>query len=704
MKLSSQHRLFLSLLLLLAGIIGATKIALNAPMLDIRISQGPNDTLLVSPTSPHTAALFAADSTIESLGSIPLNPQLLIEEPDQLPSWSEYNAVMHNMTQLAAESNAASLTAQIDGKAIILPVRERTLLDLPGLFWLQVSIAGLAFLIAAGVYSFRPKNAGAKHFFFAGLFIGISALSASVYSSREIILDGDTFLFLSRANQLGAVFFTAALVALLSQYPKPLFKGFRFTLLFYLLGLLGWLGFASQLYPDPSSVYAVVLLLFSISFVLAYKQWQKTRHSPVERASLKWYLLSIYIGTGLFAIFILIPVALGITPPASQGVMFLVFLAMFIGIALGIIRYRLFDLDRWWFNAWSWFLGGVFIIALDALLIMAIGLSTETALALSLALVGWIYFPLRQWLMAKLFKSAEKQNDHINRLIEKLFSAQTAQELSLFWQSTLAETWYTLSFEESIGKRHHSQIKGEGQILEVPHLSEDRYLIFSYPNQGSRLFNQEDLATAELFYQIGQQALAGLSVRQQAIEEKNRIFSDLHDDVGAKLLSILYKTEDPDLNEITRSALQDLREIVSQPDASRANLNEQVSRWQQEMRLRLKDAQIKLHWTQTQLPHQMVSTLTLNHIMRILREATNNIIKHAHASEVKVSLELAPDLRLNIQITDNGLSQDPQHWVLGRGTRNIRHRSQLLGGEATWQKAHPQGCQVNLILPFQPKP
>jgi len=703
MQISSQHRLFLSSILLIIGIFTAIELALKAPILDVKISMDTQtQQILISPKSLPTQALFADNSHLESIAGVPVRAALLIEEPDQLPTWAAYNQFMSEMAIIYQASLQGQVLAVVSGKTVVLPVRDRSVLDLPGLFWLQVVIAGLAFLIAAGVYAFKKQNAGAQQFFFAGFALGVSALSASVYSSREFILDGDWILMLSISNQLGAVFFTVALVALMAHYPKKLFHQFWVMPSILLAGLFSWLGFSLQLYPNPSGVYMATLVLFSMSFILAYSQWQLTRNMPVERASLKWYLLSIYLGTGLFAVFILIPVSLGIPAPTSQGVMFLVFLLMFIGIALGIIRYRLFDLDRWWFAAWGWFLGGLFLITLDALFIFGIGLNTETALVISLAVIGWLYFPARQWIMTKLFKSNEKQNDQLNLLIKRLFSAQNAEDLNRVWQNTLAETWHTLSVDEVTDKLNKSQITKDGQQLELPSLRDDKHLIFTHPNQGSRLFNKHDLETAELFYQIGQQALVGLKIRRQTIEEKNRIFSDLHDDVGAKLLSLLYKTADPDLNQITRSALQDLREIVSQPDASSANLNNQMQHWQQEMRLRLQDSKVKLHWTQNTIPNQMVSTLTLNHIMRILREATNNILKHAQSTEVWIDLHLTETNELQIGIKDNGLTQDPKEWVLGRGTRNIRHRSELLNGSATWYKVEPQGCHLILNLPLLP--
>ena len=133
------------------------------------------------------------------------------------------------------------------------------------------------------------------------------------------------------------------------------------------------------------------------AIVFAATQWFYTRHKPVERAALLWFLLAIFLGTGLFAGFQLIPAALGMDLLIPQSVLFAVFLLMYAGIALGLLRYRLFDIDRWWFEIWSWLLGGIAVILVDFALVSIPALSNTAALSLALAAVGWIYFPLRQW-------------------------------------------------------------------------------------------------------------------------------------------------------------------------------------------------------------------------------------------------------------------------------------------------------------------
>ena len=57
-------------------------------------------------------------------------------------------------------------------------------------------------------------------------------------------------------------------------------------------------------------------------------------------------------------------------------------------------------------------------------------------------------------------------------------------------------------------------------------------------------------------------------------EERERIYRDLHDDVGAKLLSLVYRAQRPEDADLARSALRDLREVVSCTGADRFSLEE----------------------------------------------------------------------------------------------------------------------------------
>jgi signal transduction histidine kinase len=685
--------MLLGVFFLLLSLIVSTQLALKSPILGLTWS---------SAQALPTLTINGENRQLQTLDTLTLRPDFWIEEPDQLGDWARYNQLMVDMQHLYTLAQSGQISAQIDGENRMLSVGYRQLSALPALFWLQMVIGSIAFLIAYGVFAFRPHSPGAKQFALSGLGIFLAILAAAIYSSRELIISGELMLFLSRLNQFGAFLFTVALLSMLLHYPQKLRYANRFTLFIYLVGFVAWTGFAWQWYGETSTAYISVLAIFCATFVLAAIQWLQTRHQPLARASLKWFLLSIYLGTGLFALFILIPVALNLTPPASQAMMFFVFLLMFIGIALGITRYRLFDLDRWWWITWSWLLGGAALIATDALLISLVGLKQDIALAIALAVIGWLYFPLRQAVIGRFYGTNDFPIEQIKRLIAQLGASSSEQELAQTWQQSVLDEWQPLRFDLLDDSAPKVSFANQGETLRLPHLSPARVLALHYPNEGHRLFNSRDQQKAQIFYEIGRQALIGLQTRQHAEAEKQRILADLHDDVGAKLLSLLYKTDDAELNELTRSALQDLRTIVAQPQINALPLNEALQNWQAESQQRLSDAKLALAWKVTLPPQLTLSRGMMNDLARILREALTNILKHAQgANQVSIAFSLPPPGdTLWLIIDDNGQAQAPAQWELGRGTRNIRYRVQKLGGECDWQV--DQGTQLTIRLPIHP--
>jgi len=94
-------------------------------------------------------------------------------------------------------------------------------------------------------------------------------------------------------------------------------------------------------------------------------------------------------------------------------------------------------------------------------------------------------------------------------------------------------------------------------------------------------------------------------------------------------------------------------------------------------------------------------TVRATAIFRIVQEALTNIMRHAAASEVKVSLEKKDDT-LVLEVRDNGIgilegriSDSKSHGLIG-----IRERVLLLGGEAVISGKPGEGTQVRVSLPI----
>ncbi|MDR9778322.1 ATPase, partial [Rhizobium hidalgonense] len=139
-------------------------------------------------------------------------------------------------------------------------------------------------------------------------------------------------------------------------------------------------------------------------------QWWINRDNPRARAALRWFAACILVSCGLFVFLVQTSQLLDINLNLSQGYALGFFLLVTIGIALGLKRYRLFDLDQWAFGILFWLGGAIVLVALDAVLIML--LSPVMSLGVALLICGLIWLPLRGILQRHFFiKPQFKQED-----------------------------------------------------------------------------------------------------------------------------------------------------------------------------------------------------------------------------------------------------------------------------------------------------
>jgi two-component system, NarL family, sensor kinase len=91
-------------------------------------------------------------------------------------------------------------------------------------------------------------------------------------------------------------------------------------------------------------------------------------------------------------------------------------------------------------------------------------------------------------------------------------------------------------------------------------------------------------------------------------------------------------------------------------------------------------------------------------LFRIVQEMLNNIVKHAKASKVDVSLTQQTN-HILLEITDNGIGFDPdalfadQENHKGLGLRNIRKRAALIGGTFHIHSATNSGTAISITIP-----
>ncbi|MCR8561808.1 hypothetical protein KXD93_29400 [Mucilaginibacter sp. BJC16-A38] len=89
-------------------------------------------------------------------------------------------------------------------------------------------------------------------------------------------------------------------------------------------------------------------------------------------------------------------------------------------------------------------------------------------------------------------------------------------------------------------------------------------------------------------------------------------------------------------------------------------------------------------------------------LFRILQEILNNIMKHAHATQISIRLDYQNE-QLYLKVTDNGVgfdTADLQHTEGGMGLQNIRKRAGIIGGGANIDSAPGEGTAITIFTSY----
>lgn len=207
-------------------------------------------------------------------------------------------------------------------------------------------------------------------------------------------------------------------------------------------------------------------------------------------------------------------------------------------------------------------------------------------------------------------------------------------------------------------------------------------------------------------------------LEQQAAlhKERARIAKDIHDDLGANLTQIALLGElaqqdraEPEkaaewsgkISATARQAIKSLDEIVwavNPRNDTLAHLIDYTGQFALDY-LRLAGIRCRLDFPESP-PTREVSTDVRHNLFLAVKEALNNIVKHAHATEVWLRVS-ATDDGLQIRIEDDGCGFDqPPQDAGADGLRNMRQRMAEIGGECRIESKTGAGTQISFDLPW----
>nr|WP_306173708.1 ATP-binding protein [Limnobacter humi] len=192
-------------------------------------------------------------------------------------------------------------------------------------------------------------------------------------------------------------------------------------------------------------------------------------------------------------------------------------------------------------------------------------------------------------------------------------------------------------------------------------------------------------------------------------EERRRIMQDIHDGVGSSLVSALNENESRPLSRdemttVLQDCLDDLRLAIDSLDPQSDDLLALLGnfRWRYERRLRLSG--IELHWRVRDIPTlKGYRSRDLFDLLRIVQEAFGNILKHAKAQAIELSIRpLDGRDRLELCIRDNGCGLPADRIQAGRGMAHMATRARSLGLVLEYTEGlDGQGFGLRILIPIQ---
>lgn len=198
-------------------------------------------------------------------------------------------------------------------------------------------------------------------------------------------------------------------------------------------------------------------------------------------------------------------------------------------------------------------------------------------------------------------------------------------------------------------------------------------------------------------------AMAELRVEQVTERERKRIAADLHDDLGAKLLTIVHTSESDRISTLAREALEEMRLSVRGLTGRPVRLIDALGDWRAEVVSRLGQANIGADWQgpAEELP-QTLPARTYVQTTRIVREAVSNIIKHSGAARCAFACRVQDgDFVLTIQDNGRGIPMELDGKLdRGHGMASMKSRAKQLQGQCLVESGPGYGTVIRLTIPL----
>lgn len=197
------------------------------------------------------------------------------------------------------------------------------------------------------------------------------------------------------------------------------------------------------------------------------------------------------------------------------------------------------------------------------------------------------------------------------------------------------------------------------------------------------------------------------------LKERNLLAQEIHDSLGHALTALTLQLrvakklwqQDPDraatavdeaqalgnlaMSEV-RESVRTLREGVPEMPSLSQSIMTLVETFQRNTGIQVDLQQAGLHY---------VSQPVSKTVYRILQEALTNILKHAEATAVEITVSSTRQ-QLHLSIQDNGKGFDQGQITPGFGLKGMGDRTEAFGGLLQLNSSRGAGCQITVELPL----
>ena len=473
------------------------------------------------------------------------SPRWIVEDSER-----ERQRQMHEQL-FDAQSQAAVTLGFSDGRAVTVVPEPRGVSGLPVIFWMLAAFALALYLVSCVVVLAQPSSRNVVYAVM-GLCQSANLLFIAVESTIELGLRAP-FLELDMPARMAFDLVTAAaMVNAVCLHPRRLPGS-------------GWIALAGWA--------AVPLLIGLFAAGLLPHAWWWTQGGVMALGALAIGLLSWSyqiephpfaivlrrFGTVTLATWVLLTLALGASSRLSGmphniadigSMVWYVFLSSLLLLTPFLARSQTFMREFSLLAAIS-----TVATSLDLLFVAVFSLGQFASLTLSLFLSLAVYAGARQWILNHLLGSSMLTTE---RMFEQLY--RIAREVEAHPERTptllsqlLADLFEPLevSVVERSSRRTRVTSDGSSMLVPVPVLSDDPLalhgsVMIRFAHRGRRLFTSEDARlTDRIVEQLRRAVRFDKAVEQGRSEERLRLAQDLHDDIGARLLTLMYKAQSP---------------------------------------------------------------------------------------------------------------------------------------------------------------